>query len=422
AMSESAARFKQLFILALCKIPALYIYALVTPEEQVWILLLSLSFGAAEAVLGFLAFKNLFDSLDHLGNSERDHGIFEKLSQVKLATLIFTVAKPVFAVLPDLTLLADDRYGTVTGVGIQSLRSYRTIFNVIAFVAVLILGIVWLVMAIRYFRSVKRERAFFAEIEEKMAQYYREDTKLVFRYLITVCSFLLYACFFCLELKIEGYSMLPPMINAALFVITAALLYRHYRGSTCDKTAKTSLIAACGYFVTALVGYILSARFTARHYNDEIGGGFAEEMQYYITRDFEIFDELLLANIFVALSQVAFVVMTVALVRMIHRLIESHCGTPESSLQEKDKTAAFLAREAYADKTIKTSLHKGTVPFLIVSVLTALSSAVFPLLEIYVNLFFTVDLLIRILYVVLSTAYITKLRQGIKVKAALDFE
>ena len=63
SMTEAANRFKTLFILALCKLPALYIYALISPEEQIFILLLSIGFGAAEAVIGFLAFSSLFASL-----------------------------------------------------------------------------------------------------------------------------------------------------------------------------------------------------------------------------------------------------------------------------------------------------------------------------------------------------------------------
>ena len=422
AMSDAANRLKQLFILSLCKLPCLYVYALISPTEQIWILLLSLVFGAAEAFFGVLAFGALFRSLDNLANAERDHGIFKNLQTVRVMTLIFVIAKPLFAVLPDLTLLADDRYGTVTGGGIVSLQSYRTVFTVFAFAAILVFGIVWLVTVIRYFKAVSREKGFLEELSVKIESFYREDTKLSFRYYITTLTFLFYALIFCLELKIEGYSILPPMISAVLFIITAYLFYRNVRKEAYCRYAKGALFAAVSYFVTSLVGYLLSARFADRHYNDDIGGGFAEEMYYYIINDFEVFDELFLANLFVALSQIAFVVMAVCFVFVLREVIAQYTGIPESTLDDKDRTASMIERDEKNDREIKTSLVKGSKWFLFAAVLTALSSAVFPLLEIYFNLFFTIDLLIRIFFVAVSAAYVVKLRQAVRVKGALDLD
>jgi len=422
SMSEAHRRFKYLFILALCKLPCLYVYALISPEEQVWILLLSTCFGAAEAVLGFLAFSRLFTSLETLGNAERDHRIFTKLVRVKLITLIFTVAKPLFAVLPDLTLLADDRYGTVTGVGIQTLRSYRAVFNVFSFLAVFVFGIIWLVMAISYFNGIRKEKAFLSEVAERIASFYREDKKHVFRYLIVMLTFMIYAVFFCLELKIEGYSILPPMINGALFIIVTAMAFYFFKRSPVESYAKGSLIASVVYFIFSFVGYVLAVRFADRHYNDEIGGGFAEDVYYYVVNDFEVFDELVLVNLFVALSQVAFLVALILLVRVFRLMIEDFCGIPASTLDDKDRTPSMIERDIANDRAIKYSLSQGTDGFLTVAILTAISSALFPMLQIYVNLFFTVDLLIRILFVVVSAAYIGKLRHAVKVKGALDLD
>ena len=66
-MTEAASRIKIHLIVSLCKLPCLYGYSIVTPEEQIWILLLSLAFGITEAVLGFLAFGSLFTSLETVG-------------------------------------------------------------------------------------------------------------------------------------------------------------------------------------------------------------------------------------------------------------------------------------------------------------------------------------------------------------------
>lgn len=422
AMNEAASRFKTLFILALCKLPCLYIYALISPEEQVWILLLSLGFGAAEAIIGFLAFTSLFTSLEGLSDSSRDTHVSEKLSSVRLFTLIFVILKPVMAILPDLTMLADDRYGTVTENGIQSLKGYRGLFNVIAFVFVLFVGIAWLVTVIRYFRSIRKDRAFLDEISDKIASYEREDTVRYFRYLITTLTFFIYAVFFCLELKIEGYSLLPPMINATLFLITAVLFFRFYKNGEKKKTVTVGLIASISYFVLSLVGYVLMLRFAQRHYNEDVGGGFAEDLYFLVSRDFDVFDELLVANIVVALAQVAFFVMLFTFYRLFKDLIEAYGGNPESALSERDKTPEMREREQYADRMVKNALYKGQRPTFVFTALTTVSAAIFPLLQIYFNEFFMIDLVLRVIFVTVASSYLVRLKNGIKVKAGLDFE
>ena len=65
---------------------------------------------------------------------------------------------------------------------------------------------------------------------------------------------------------------------------------------------------------------------------------------------------------------------------------------------------------------------KKTFLFLAVSLLTAISSALFPMLEIYFNEFFMIDLVIRTLFVILTSTYIVRLKNGVKVKAGLDFD
>jgi len=422
AMNEAASRFKTLFILALCKLPCLYIYALISPEEQIWVLLLTLGFGAAEAIIGFLAFSSLFSSLEGLSDSSRDTHVNEKLSTVRLFTLIFVIFKPVMAILPDLTMLADDRYGTVTENGIQSLKGYRGLFNAVSFLLVLAVGIAWLVTVIRYFRSIRRDREFLDEISDKIASYEREDTVTRFRYLITTLGFFIYAVLFCLELKIEGYSLLPPMINATLFLITAVLFFRFYKNGEKKRTVTVGLAASVSYFVLSAVGYILTLRFAQRHYNEDVGGGFAEDLYYLVIRDFDVFDELLVSTIAVALSQVAFFVMMFMFYRLFKDMIENYGGNPESTLSERDKTPEMRERELYADRTVKAALYKGQRGVFVLALLTALSSAVFPMLQIFMNEFFMIDLIIRIVFVVVASSYLARLKNGVKVKARLDFE
>lgn len=421
AMSEAAARFKTLLILSLCKLPCLYVYAIVTPEEQIWILLLSLSFGVAEAVLAFLAFRSMFESISEQSIGTVADGVAEKLPSVRLFTLIYMIVKPVMAILPDLTLLIDDRYGVVSGYE-RSLKSFRGLFNIFSFVITLIIGTVWLICVVRYFKALKKEKAFFDTVDEKIKAYESIDNSSKFRYLITTLSFLIYAIFLCLELKLEGYSLLPPFVNAALFAVASFLLYRFYRTTEKKKIALTAFFSSLGYLVFSTVGFILAVLFTDNYYHEDVGDGFASQMKDWLPRNFEASDDLLIVNLFVLLAQIAFGIMMVMLFKLICDMIQSYGGNPETSLDERDVTPEMRERDAYADKTQKALLHKGERWFWAASILTAISSALFPMLQIYFNEFFMIDLIVRVIFVAISTSYVAKIRHGVKVKARLDFE
>ena len=103
-------------------------------------------------------------------------------------------------------------------------------------------------------------------------------------------------------------------------------------------------------------------------------------------------------------------------------MIEAYGGNPESSLDERDRTPEMREREAYADQTVKRALHKGKPVFLVFSLLTAISSSIFPLLQIYVNEFFMTDLVIRVVFVLITSSYIIRLKNGVLLKAGLDLD
>lgn len=414
--SEAGRRFRHLFILELCKLPCLYVYSLISAEEQIWILILSLVFGVAEAIFGIMAWNGFFAGLDLFADSE-DRGVLYKMKPTHILMLIFTVVKPVLCVLPDLTLLSDGRYGTVTNNGIQSLQSYRGVFNVFAAVLVFLFGIVWLILSIRYMRGVKKEKAFLARIAAKVEEYTSESKTLVFRELSSMLGLLYVTAFLCLELKVEGYSLLPPMVNAVLFLGFFFLQRKRF-----GKPAKIGLIASAAYLVLSAVGWFMGVAFADKYYIEDVGGGFSESIYYLVSSNFDVFDQLLLLAVPVFLSCVAFAVLFFQLQRLFKRIIVQYTGTPESSIPAREETQAMREHEAAVDASIKRALQK-PLPFLtITAFLSALSSALFPLLQVYFSSFFMIDLVIRILFVIFFTSYVSKLRSAVEVKGGIDFD
>lgn len=416
-MADAARALRMLTIIELIKLGSLYFYSFFTGTEQLMLLLIAMVFAAFEIFFSWQAFSNLFIGLEDFGSAEEQPKMFEKIKMIRVFTLIFLATKSVFAFLPDLTLLDDARYGEVTGTGIASWQNYRGVFTVFAFVLILVVGIVWLAMTVSFFRVVKREKAMLDVINTRAAVYYSETESFIYRHSILSLSFLLYAFLLCLELKIEGYSILPPMISAVLFLIFFVLMRRFFK-----KEALVGVISSALYFVTSGISYVLLYLFADKYYLEDAGFGFSETIIVDIEGVFEIFDEYLGINLIVALSQIVFFVMMLTILRIMKKLIDEQAGVPESMVDDKDKTDALRHHEEKADRDAKNALRKPLVALFVVSILTSLSCAVFPLLQVYFPTFFTIDLVIRVVFVAVAASAVAKLRQGIKVKGGLDFE
>lgn len=416
-MADAARAIRLLTIVELVKLGSLYFYSFFSGTEQLMILLIAMVFAGFEIFFVWQGFSNLFAGLEDFGNEEEQPRMFDKLKTVRVFTLVFLIAKSVFAFLPDLTLLDDARYGEVTGTGIASWQDYRTVFTVFAFVLIFVVGIVWLAMAVSFFRTVKKEKAMLAEINTRVAAYYSETQSLVYRHSILALSFLLYAFALCLELKIEGYSILPPMISAALFLVFFVMMRRFFR-----KEALIGVITSALYFVTSGISFVMLYLFADQYYLEDAGFGFSETIIVDIDGVFEIFDEYLTINLIVAFSQIVFFVMMLTVLRVMKKLIDEQAGLPESMVDDKDKTDAMRRHEENAEREAKKSLRRPLTALLIFAVLTSLSCAVFPLLQVYFPSFFTIDLVIRIVFVAVAMAAVAKLRQGVKIRGGLDFE
>ena len=416
-VQDAAKALKFLTILELVKLASLYFYSFFSGTEILMILLITMVFAGFEIFFVWQAFLNFFAGLDDFGSAEEQPRMFEKLKMIRVFTLIFLTAKSVFAFLPDLTLLDDARYGVVTGTGIASWQDYRGAFTVLAFALVLVVGIVWLCMTISFFRTVKKEKALLDEINARATAYYSQTESLIYRHSILALGFLLYAFFMCLELKIEGYSILPPMISGVLFLIFFVMMRRFFQ-----KEALIGVITSALYCITSGVSHVMLYLFADKYYLEDAGFGFAETIIEDIDGVFEIFDEYLIINLIVAASQIIFFVMMLIILRIMKKLIEQQAGVPKSMVDEKDKTDAMRRHEEIADRDAKKAIRKPVIAWFVFAILTSLSCAVFPLLQVYFPTFFTIDLVIRIVFVVLATTAVAKLRQGIKVKGGLDFD
>ncbi len=415
--SDSARRFRYLAVTGLVKLAAIYLYSLVSSDEMLFILIASMLFGTLEIFFGIGAWKDLFEGVENHALREENPAVFTHLKRVRLFTLIFTVVKPVMAVLPDLTLLDNGQYGEITATGIKSLQAYRGVFTVLSVVIVAVVGIVWLALAIGYFRGIRKDKAYLDRVNAVSGRYFLDEKKVRYQSLMLSLTLIFYALIFCLEFKVEGYSLLPPMIGGVLFLAFFLL-----RAKQLGRVGKWGIVSSSAYLCLSLAGWILGILFADRYYIEDVGGGFSDVILSQIDRYFKVFDRLLGINVIVLLSQVALAGVLVCLFLWLKGVIASDTGVVESLISEKDKTDAMREHEAASDRAIKRGLYTRLPAFLALGGLTVTYSALFPLLQVYFQGFFTVDLIARAVFVIYALLTVGKIRSAVKVKYGRDFD
>lgn len=417
SFSDSARAFKNLVIVELVKVPALYIYFISNDDELLWMMLLtSMIFACLELIFGILAWKNFFSGFNSRAREDNAPEINAGIKKAAVATYVFVIAKPVLCVLPDLSILSSGEYGVVTEAGITSLAQYRWLFNIVAFAVSLVAGIVWLVIMTGFLKKVRRGSEFLAEINESINEYEKNTSRMKVKRLIAALSFLLVGMIFLLEFKIEGYSLVPPFISAALICIYFGLSIRLF-----GKSAKVGLILSAGYGVFATAGWFTGFLFADRYYTGDDGTGFSSFVSTLISRSYDVFDEFLVIAILNAVAAVCLAATFFMLAKTMKPMISEYCGI--QPVDHGPNVSEFvLSHEEKEDAAIKGSLRKLLKPLLTLSVITALSAGAFTMLQVYFGEFFMIDLIIRIIFVAYAAGVVSKFRSAVKSKNGLDYE
>lgn len=417
SFSDAARYFRFLAIAGLLKLPALYVYFISGEEERTWtMLVMSMIFSAFELIFGLFAWKNFFEGLDaRIVNSGQTGALDRTVTKARRATYVFVIAKPVLCVLPDLSILSSGDYGIVTDSGIFSLSQYRGLFTVIAMFISLIIGIVWLVITARALGAVKKNSAVIESIRLSVEEYEKNTRRVKVKSLLVALSFLATGILFSLELKIEGYCLIPPFISAVLMCMYFAVTSRLF-----GKTAKRGLFLSAAYGVFSTAGWILGMIFTDKYYTGDDGAGFSSVIKYMIGRNYAVMDELIVIAVLCAVAAVFFAASLFVLAGTLSMAVDDYCGIQQVGFDGTDVPESVLRHEKAEDANIKKSLKGRKKFFLFIAAVTSLCSAVFTMLQIYFGEFFMIDLIVRIIFVTYAFLWVLKIRDAVKLKEGLD--
>jgi hypothetical protein len=129
-------------------------------ERNTSLLLWSFVFGVLESIFAIPAFIKLFDGFSALGDFHVNTSIHSKgrvckksyTDFVKYFSVIFVVFKALLTCLPELTVLQTTTYDETSQ--FFSLYRYIAVIRGLCFVPVFIVGLIWLVTAVRYFLRI----------------------------------------------------------------------------------------------------------------------------------------------------------------------------------------------------------------------------------------------------------------------------
>lgn len=237
----------------------------VTSERNSSLLLWTFVFSVLELILLIPAFSKLFGGILQFGYFYKNQSLMVEgkkntTDSIKKLTIAFLMIKSVFAVLPEFADLTNTAYddSSLTNNLYQHIGTMR----LLAFIPVLILGLVWLIRVQRYFITIRRDR----ELAEGLAERYRTEIEpktghFIKRNFHTVMWVLIIAWCLSIDLRLEYLNLFPDILVAIFLAVGLGILHKH------TSFRLTPVMVACAsYGVVALASSVLEQYFFTEYY------------------------------------------------------------------------------------------------------------------------------------------------------------
>ena len=315
---EAKRAFDRLIIIDVGKILSiLWVFGMTFGEEQNSSLLLwSFVFGVLEILFVIPAFTKLFEGLSTLGDFHSNFSIHGSkktngksyTQKIKSLTSVLIVFKAVFTVLPELSVLETMTYDETSR--FTMLYRYIGVMRGFCFIPVLIVGIIWLVRAIRYFSRIKSDKTFVNEVDAQYSS--KKITRsgmFVVRDVKIATMFLVLGSILSLDFIFENVNIIPDILVVPFFALS--LFYF----SKVSKIKKNFAIVSLVVFsIVAIAEECLRLYFFNEFYYNAINKN-GEAFYTYV---------FMVATI--ALKGIMLVVVFVAMAKAVKPVIEDHTG------------------------------------------------------------------------------------------------
>lgn len=364
-LSEACKGLRYLALIGVARLVSLFLtFGLVSPTEQpVFVLLILFTLGVLDCIILIPMWKNFCGGILYLGSRHDATVMFDRegrkgrirvrntVERYTACTVIFFVLREVLAILPEVTVLSHEKGGVEVG---DATRFYDFVglYRIVGGGISLILGVIWLVMTVRFIRKLKSDTPFFETLAHKYRTEVLSRGDLFARRAVRgslLC--LLVASVLALDVYLDHVNILPDIL-AALFLILSVVILRPYAGKNVP-----ALLAASGFGVISAVSWYL-----------QVSGYFTQGDFAYILRSDEIHQRWQNVLSLESLSAALLVVAVVFILRGLNTMVKRHTGVRVF----RDGPASTYAAER--TEAIHALIRKKLILVGVMAGLTALST------------------------------------------------
>jgi len=368
------------------------IFVLKSLNDNTTITLLTFVFSCLEVFIMTAAFLRLIDGVQYLGL--RYGGVAVALPPaLKKMTVAFSVSKAILTFFPEISYLSSyEHAGYVTaGVGFDIGR-YHGLFSGINIFCVLVLGIIWLTVILKYFNAVRKDGNFCNALSEKYEKDIRTDVHMFLQRRIGVAlTFFICGLVFIVDIKLDGIDIIPDFVGCLLWTIAFAILIKDV------AFAKIATIASAIYTVISFAAWMYIKENTLADYVFGIVKSVKAYNTYLTTVAISAAETL----VFIAVVVIAFIIFS--------RIITEHTGEFGGE--------GFVMTEA-RNKELKKSLKIKNTVFLILSILLAAVTVYSSVITFYsksnTGIMVVIDPVVSVIWLFVSFAIVGNLKDKVK--------
>ena len=407
-IASALSTFKKMIYIDFARILAiLWIFGMsLTTERNSSILLWSFVLGILEIVFAIPAFIKLFKGLAELGYLYENLSVINSDSQeysrknptdkIKRLTVVFLSFKAILSFLPEFADITSSQYSENSEM--VDLYRYIGIMRILAFIPVLILGIIWILKCNSYFRSINKDKVFVDRLNEiynknilpKKGIFIKRNILISFVVLLT-------AVVFSFDSRLEYVNILPDFVCGALMVVFFKVLSKKTKFKT-----KPALLTSYAYIAVSVVAYSLEILFFKNYYYSAI------------YRSEKAMSAFIVMAAFACLSSVIFLVLNLFTLKALDGVIDQHTG-----IASVNNEGNMCAQQKISD-SIKKELRKYSLYCLCASVLYVISDICYAIFAKDASYMFFINTICAVVYIVAFVKLYLEISEAVNSKYILE--